>query len=371
MIGEWRSEPQNRKQQEPRILAQYAQDENMINAYKNKKDLYATVASTVHKNGYWDNMEHYEDGTPNPDGKKRRGAIKSVVLGISYGSGAATVAEQITDGRRDKNGNIKEEDICTTQEAQDIINKFYEGFPKVRKWIDETQKFAKRTGYVEDIFGRRRRLPDLLLPKYDVIDQNSRTKKFNPLLNIDKSICKEESEKEKFYRDKLAKCSSFKDVASIKAQAKKDNLDIVDNSGFVSRAERQCINARVQGAAASMSKKAMIASYKDEELRRLGFRLLIVVHDELIGECPKENAEQVSKRLTEIMLGAALPEVTTPMKCDIEVTSRWYENDYADVVRSEFSKLVANGMSKEDAKNSIIEKRKESTIEELLKIIGE
>ena len=53
----------------------------MINAYKNKQDLYATVASIVYNNGYWDNMEHFEDGTPNPEGKKRRSFMKSVVLG--------------------------------------------------------------------------------------------------------------------------------------------------------------------------------------------------------------------------------------------------------------------------------------------------
>lgn len=53
----------------------------MINAYREGKDLYATVASIIHGNGYWDNMEHYEDGSPNPEGKKRRQDIKSVVLG--------------------------------------------------------------------------------------------------------------------------------------------------------------------------------------------------------------------------------------------------------------------------------------------------
>jgi len=53
----------------------------MINAYKNKQDLYATVASKVYNNDYWDNMESKEDGTPNPEGKKRRSYLKSVVLG--------------------------------------------------------------------------------------------------------------------------------------------------------------------------------------------------------------------------------------------------------------------------------------------------
>lgn len=53
----------------------------MINAYKQGKDLYATIAAGVYKNTYWDNMEHYEDGTPNPEGKKRRGSVKSLLLG--------------------------------------------------------------------------------------------------------------------------------------------------------------------------------------------------------------------------------------------------------------------------------------------------
>lgn len=68
-------------QQEPRLLAHYTQDEQMIEAYKNKKDLYATMASQIYGNSYWDNMEHHEDGTPNPEGKKRRGSVKSIVLG--------------------------------------------------------------------------------------------------------------------------------------------------------------------------------------------------------------------------------------------------------------------------------------------------
>ena len=53
----------------------------MINAYKQGKDLYATIASGVYNTGYWDCMEHWEDGSPNPDGKKRRSSVKSLLLG--------------------------------------------------------------------------------------------------------------------------------------------------------------------------------------------------------------------------------------------------------------------------------------------------
>ena len=67
----------------------------MINAYKEGKDLYATIASGVYKTGYWGCMEHWEDGSPNPEGKKRRGSVKSLLLGIMYGRGVSSIAEQI------------------------------------------------------------------------------------------------------------------------------------------------------------------------------------------------------------------------------------------------------------------------------------
>ena len=71
---------------------------------------------------------------------------------VLYGRGAASVGEQI--------GKSKEE-------AQEIIDKFFKAFPKVKKWIDESISSAHKYGYVEDVAGRRRRLPDILLPKYD------------------------------------------------------------------------------------------------------------------------------------------------------------------------------------------------------------
>ena len=70
-------------QQEPRLLANFAQDDNMIGAYKQGKDLYATIASQINHNDYWDNME-YTDETktvPNPAGKERRSKVKSLMLG--------------------------------------------------------------------------------------------------------------------------------------------------------------------------------------------------------------------------------------------------------------------------------------------------
>ena len=68
-------------QQEVRLLAEYADDEHMIDAYRQDKDIYASVAAMIFKNNYEDNKEFWPDGTPNPEGKKRRSFTKSVVLG--------------------------------------------------------------------------------------------------------------------------------------------------------------------------------------------------------------------------------------------------------------------------------------------------
>lgn len=68
-------------QQEPRILAQFSQDKRMLDAYHNDKDLYATIGDGINHLGYWENMEHYEDGSGNEEGKKRRKKMKVVYLG--------------------------------------------------------------------------------------------------------------------------------------------------------------------------------------------------------------------------------------------------------------------------------------------------
>ena len=72
----------SQSQQEPRLLSHYSQDANMINAYKEGKDLYAMIASKVYKNNYEDNLE-FNPITKKiqPDGKHRRTSVKSLLLG--------------------------------------------------------------------------------------------------------------------------------------------------------------------------------------------------------------------------------------------------------------------------------------------------
>ena len=307
-------------QQEPRLLAHYSGDEHMINAYKEGKDLYATIASRVYHNNYEDNLEFRPDGSMNPDGKKRRSSCKTLLLGIMYGMEIPAIAESLN---------------CSIKEAGDIKSSFFKQFPKVENWINETQAFAKANGYVEDVWGRRRRLPDIQRPRYEV-KSNSKVSTFNPLIGSSGVNYTVNTKLIEQYLNELNHCKNRKEVDNIKARASKDNLTVYNNSGFVSQAERQCVNARIQGGAASMSKRAMINVFNNKELKSLGFRLLIAVHDELIGECPEENKERCKQLLSEIMINSAKPEVSVPMKCDADDFKSWYLDVYSSELRKEY-----------------------------------
>ena len=353
-------------QQEPRLLSGYSQDSNMINAYKQGKDLYATIASSIYHNEYRLNLEYETnpDGTPVldekgetilfPEGKKRRSSVKGLLLGIMYGMGPASLAATIK-------GTIKE--------AQKIIDDFYREFPKVKKWIEDTNNFAKTNGYVEDMWGRRRRLPDIRMKKYEFITPGHTSLPFNPILNTLSLVTRESDPKILKYRKLLDECSNFRDAERVIKDADREGLTIIDNSGYISRAERQCVNARVQGGAATMSKRAMIRVHHDDELKRLGFRLMLAVHDELIGECPEENADKVANRLCDIMKVAALPECTVPFKCDPTIETVWYETDYSGAIRGQFAKLTET-MSEEEALRVIYNDRSECTMAQINSMLG-
>ena len=127
--------------QEPRLTAHYSKDENMINAYKEGKDLYAVIAQKMFNNRYEDNLEFYPEGTKiiidgkeiicgnktnlNKKGKERRSNAKTMLLGILYGMSAKTTGEGM--GK-------------SYEEGKALIDNFYKGFPKVKKWIDKTKE---------------------------------------------------------------------------------------------------------------------------------------------------------------------------------------------------------------------------------------
>jgi DNA polymerase-1 len=329
-------------QQEPRMLSNYSGDEDMIQAYKDGKDLYATIASSVYKNDYWDNMEYRQDGTSNPEGKKRRNACKTLLLGIMYGQGVTAVAESIGS---------------TIQEAQAIINEFYDSFPKVKGWMDETVSFARQHGYVEDLWGRRRRLPDISMPKFNFSTKWEMESELKEGLIVQ-------------YKKLLEKVKYKKDIEEVFEKALKTGIIIKNNGGFIAQAERQCVNARIQGGSATMTKIAMNKLFRDEELNKLGFKLLLTVHDELIGECPKENSELVSKRLTQVMKTCIDDVSAVPFKCDADISEHWYYNDYVNTLRQEYKKILPS-LSIEDAINVIVSEHAELPAEKIVDIIKE
>lgn len=73
-----------------------------------------------------------------------------------------------------------------------------------------------------------------------------------------------------------------------------------------------------------MTKKAMILVGNDKQLKDLGFKLLIPVHDELIAQCPEENIKECKKRFADLMSEAAKDRLEVPISCDVAVSKEWY-----------------------------------------------
>ena len=175
--------------------------------------------------------------------------------------------------------------------------------------------------------------------------------------------------KVEYYKELLEKVRNRKEYEKIKELALKENIEIKDNSGFIAQAERQCVNSRIQGSAASMTKQAMLDIYNDSLLRKLGFKLLISVHDELIGECPLDNREQVAARLSEVMKNAATSKCNVPFKCDAEISTCWYLPSYVAMVEEEFKEKIQSGMTDHEAFEAECRERTESRRDQIYEIV--
>lgn len=297
-------------QQEPMVTAFLSQDRKMLDAFKNHKDIYATIAGLSFHKPYEDCLEFRPDGTKNPAGKERRTQAKSIVLGILYGRQIPSIAEQLR---------------TTTKEAQSIYDAVLRAFPQLADFIRESKNDAIKYGYVTTAWGRRRRLNDMQLPTYDFSLKNGVLPDFDPL-DFDQTEvqCSVSESSKKNYISQLDKARSFSAKQSIIQSALNNGIIIKDNVGFIAQAERQCVNARVQGTAADITKIAMIAIDNDKELNELGFRLLLQVHDEVIGECPEENKKKCAERLSYVMSNAPKIKIDLPFRCDCEITKNWY-----------------------------------------------
>ena len=300
-------------QQEPKVMTQMCGDPKMIKAYQEGKDLYAEIAALSFNTTYENCLEFRPDGTTNPDGKSRRSQAKSILLGVLYGRGVPSIAEQLG---------------TTTKKAQAIKDSVFKGFPAIPKFEEDSLDMAYEKGYVTTLWGRKRRLPDLQLPEYEFKWKDG-AKPDDDLLDFNEEVFGEVGDQtvpdelvQKYTR--RLRQAYFGQKRKIFEDANKEGIWIVDNGAKIADAQRQCVNARIQGSAADMSKLAMILVGNDERLKELGFRLLIPVHDELIAECPEENVKECSERFAELMSQAAQSRLTIPIKCDVEITKAWY-----------------------------------------------
>ena len=189
---------------ELRIIASLCEEQNMINAFKNNEDIHASTASAVFN-------------VPiNQVTKEQRSNAKVVNFGIIYGVSAFGLSNQTSLNRK---------------ESKELIEKYYEKYPKLKQYINNQISFARENGYVETLLGRRRYLRDI----------NSR------------------------------------------------------NSFVRSASERNAINAPVQGSAADIIKIAMINIEKKLRNDGYNSKMLLQVHDELVFDVFKPELNDIIK----------------------------------------------------------------------------
>lgn len=365
--------------QEPRLTAFMSQDPKMIQAYLEGKDLYAVIAQSMFNNEYWENLEFYPEGTEieldgkkiicgkkthlHKAGKERRSAAKTMLLAILYGMSPATAGARM--GK-------------SAEEGKQLMDNFFDQFKEVKKLMDASKNMLDEKGYVEDWAGRRRHLPDFKLPAYEVKPlKMPGDAEFNPFLECEdkptvdpkvlqywKGVVDQKIKDSQIaQQERCAKTGetwvendemSNKAYDELSKRAKQAGVLIQANTGRRAQAERQCLNARIQGGAASLTKLAMVNVDKDQELLDLDAHLVITVHDEVLVECPMAYADKVEKRLPQVMIDTAKPYINVPMACDPYAERQWYIGEYSVSIQSEFKKLEEKGLDKETALAKVI-----------------
>ncbi len=217
---------------ELRIIAALSDEENMIKAFKNGEDIHASTAAKVF------NIPLKEVT------REQRGNAKTVNFGIIYGVSAFGLSNQ-TD--------------LTRSEAKELIETYYQTYPKLRKYMSEQVDFARDNGYVQTVLGRRRYLRDI----------NSR------------------------------------------------------NAVVRGAAERNAVNAPIQGSAADIIKIAMINIHEKLAEENLKSKMLLQVHDELVFDAYKPELEKLKDLIKSEMENAY--KLAVPLDVEIGVGENWLE----------------------------------------------
>lgn len=217
---------------ELRIIAALSQEETMIEAFNNGEDIHASTASKVF------NVPLAEVT------REQRANAKTVNFGIIYGVSAFGLSNQTNLSRG---------------EAKELIDTYYETYPKLKAYMTRQVDFARDHGYVQTVLGRRRYLKDI----------NSR------------------------------------------------------NAVVRSGAERNAINAPIQGSAADIIKVAMIKIHEKLEAGQYKSKMLLQVHDELVFDIFKPELEDMKTLIKTEMEQAYTLEV--PLDVEMDVGDNWLE----------------------------------------------
>lgn len=269
---------------EPRTLASMSEDKGLRLPYETGVDLYATLASNTFGLPYEaclesDSETYKETGLP----KHPRKMMKVGLLASMYGIAVPSLAESLG---------------ITVPDAQKFMDDFYKAYPRMVEWMDEVVKTAEQQGYVNTLFGRKRRFIGFqaVAKEYHAVIKKIETKLGRKLTDDD------------FIWDKKLK---------LPYNLKQAYWNVARE---YSRVARQAVNAIIQGSASEIMKIAMI-KVREHLKTKEDWLLLSTVHDELLFEIPATATEVEVAELENIMATAVTLEV--PIKCDVEVSLVW------------------------------------------------
>jgi DNA polymerase-1 len=191
-------------QVELRIMAHYSKEPELIQAFKDDTDIHSRTAALV-------NEIHVSDVTP-----EQRRSAKVVNFGIMYGAGPYRMSQELG---------------ITMEESRKLIDHYFNTYPGIRRYMDDTIKNARKNGYVETLYKRRRRTGNLS----------------------------------------------------------------ASNKNLVQAEERAAINMPIQGTAADLIKIAMINIHKRINNTNFKSKMILQVHDELLFECPETEVRELGK----------------------------------------------------------------------------
>ena len=282
------------KKQEVLVAAITADDDNLLQAFIDGKDVYSDMASRAWHLPYEECCEFYADGSTNKEGKKRRKKAKAVMLGLMYGKQTKATADDLG---------------ISVEEAQDIIDNIFGAYPKLKQCIDDTNTYLHKHGYVKTIYGVKRRLPGALKNKYDITINGA----------TDENTIKYY---QNVYLAKLNKLKYKKDINDFIYKAKQKGVYINDNSSDIAKCERESFNARIQGASSTICKKSLINIYNNKRLNEMGVKLILTIHDEQLCICPKKYAYEASKIIEQCCINSA-PDFKVKLACDMAISESW------------------------------------------------